>query len=800
MTAHTRGAHAALLAMIGLLVSGRLVAWGVEPSARYVNTWGDPLLGYLYHQLENNGALAKTDDDAALAVLAATAPVYRSAHGAAMVDVFALTSGPLADLDAADARLKSQIGDVAVVSVPIHRLPALAALPGVATLRAAETAVLHLDQAVPLAAGGANHADAIAHTNGTGVVIAVIDSGLDWTSPDFCHPDGTTRVLALWDMTDPTGRPPAEFPHGRGTEYLAEEINANLARIVTMDAQPVPIPAYGKAESELLVDYDGVVDDVIVDVRLMHEDIDQLRIALYHPASDTRVVLHDRTGARNFIFATYSGATADAQSLSEAFDGQPARGTWRLEIEDQQDDEIGGRLVWWRLRFNQTIRSRDLIGHGTHVMGCAAGSGRASANGQPAGTYRGMAPGAWLIAVKATTTERSGVFYFTDVMDALAYADMRAGERPCVINLSLGGQLGPHDGSLPIEQAIDALVNGDRPGRIVVCSAGNDGQAPIHGQATGVSVDGTQAFTVAIGGGLPQAQIDIWYAGENDYSRENRLYPPNAQAPVAGITPLGMTMVYETGGAFPHRVQVDHYTDAVNGDNRILYTIRPGEGAAVIQPGVWRVVLGASSVADNDGEYHVWVHPVGGVQVGTEIRTFTHLVGQPGCAANAITVGAYTTRKWWKGMTGFWYRFAASSEVGELAPFSSPGPTRDGRIKPEIIAPGAAIAATLANDAVPASPGGVSMYGSTITRLVETGTHGIAQGTSFSAPLAAGACALVLQLMPHATVADIKSLITGGANGDLPLSAGALPNNSWGFGRIDVGGALALDVAGWDQY
>lgn len=36
---------------------------------------------------------------------------------------------------------------------------------------------------------------------GKGVIVAVVDSGIDYAHPDFCNPDGTTRILELWDQT-----------------------------------------------------------------------------------------------------------------------------------------------------------------------------------------------------------------------------------------------------------------------------------------------------------------------------------------------------------------------------------------------------------------------------------------------------------------------------------------------------------------------------------------------------------------------------------------------------------------------
>jgi subtilisin family serine protease len=60
---------------------------------------------------------------------------------------------------------------------------------------------------------------------GKGVIVAVIDSGIDYSHPDFRNADGTTRILALWDQTIP-GNPPEGF--ALGTEYTSEVINLAL--------------------------------------------------------------------------------------------------------------------------------------------------------------------------------------------------------------------------------------------------------------------------------------------------------------------------------------------------------------------------------------------------------------------------------------------------------------------------------------------------------------------------------------------------------------------------------------------
>ena len=61
---------------------------------------------------------------------------------------------------------------------------------------------------------------------GRGVVICVIDTGIDYTNPVFRKEDGTSRILAIWDQTIQTGEPPAGFQYG--TEYRKEEIDMAL--------------------------------------------------------------------------------------------------------------------------------------------------------------------------------------------------------------------------------------------------------------------------------------------------------------------------------------------------------------------------------------------------------------------------------------------------------------------------------------------------------------------------------------------------------------------------------------------
>ncbi|MBU9744369.1 S8 family serine peptidase [Lachnospiraceae bacterium ASD3451] len=72
---------------------------------------------------------------------------------------------------------------------------------------------------------------------GQGVLVAVIDSGIDYTHPDFRNEDGTTRIVNLWDQTVSAG--PAPEGYLIGTEYSAEQINEALQKATPQEQYAV---------------------------------------------------------------------------------------------------------------------------------------------------------------------------------------------------------------------------------------------------------------------------------------------------------------------------------------------------------------------------------------------------------------------------------------------------------------------------------------------------------------------------------------------------------------------------------
>ncbi|MBC5688744.1 S8 family peptidase [Mediterraneibacter sp. NSJ-55] len=76
--------------------------------------------------------------------------------------------------------------------------------------------------------------------SGRGVLVGIIDSGIDYTNPNFCNTDGTTRIRALWDQSI-QGKPPAGY--ALGTEYTQEQINMALAQEGSIESKKEIVPS-----------------------------------------------------------------------------------------------------------------------------------------------------------------------------------------------------------------------------------------------------------------------------------------------------------------------------------------------------------------------------------------------------------------------------------------------------------------------------------------------------------------------------------------------------------------------------
>jgi subtilisin family serine protease len=168
-----------------------------------------------------------------------------------------------------------------------------------------------------------------------------------------------------------------------------------------------------------------------------------------------------------------------------------------------------------------------------------------------------------------------------------------------------------------------------------------------------------------------------------------------------------------------------------------------------------------------------------------------YMVGSPGNASNAITVGAYDFRNTWENLDGKWTTY--NMDIGRIAAYSSPGFRLDGFVKPDITAPATYTISSLAKDSNMSKDRSGQLEREMITR---DGYHLAWSGTSAATPYVVGVIALMLEKNPTLDAKQIRDIITRTAKADsFTRSAGQVPNPEWGYGKIDPAAALRATPA-----
>jgi subtilisin family serine protease len=569
------------------------------------------------------------------------------------LDVFIVGGVSRARLEAAGARVRTALPGVFTAWVPADRIGEVAALGGVIRIEGAQIDRADHNFSVPttnahLFRGPGN---AFTGLNGAGVIVGNIDTGVDYHHEDFKNPDGSTRILRIWDQTDAIGPSPAGFVYG--SECTSVEID------------------------------------------------------------------------------------------------------------------------------NLTSRARDTQGHGSHTMGSAAGDGsQVAPTSAPAFHYAGMAPRADIMVVDGSV---SGGFSRTQMVDGINYLMQQATAlgRSIVVNVSIGSQSGPKDGTDPYEQAVDAMSG---PGKVVVQSAGNDRGLPLHAEWH----PGDPAVTMDIAGTQTTARF-VAVRGYYEASEELNITITTPGGTAIGPIPLG-----GTSGAYPGtatangNVYVENGVSLTSTGDKLVY-IELNAPDTGTMAGTWMYAYTPIVIGAAGGEVDMWrtAFNTTSASFGQGNQPNEEIIGALATGHQTIAAGAWVSKQAWTDCRAAMWdspnNVFGAPPIGNIATFSSPGPTRDGRIKPDVSGPGIAIASVMTSD-VPSSCPGVA------TTLLHGLKHVINAGTSMSAPHVAGAVALLFQKFGALTPAQVQTLLHSRALADgFVTEFGAVPNKDFGWGKLNLG-------------
>lgn len=391
----------------------------------------------------------------------------------------------------------------------------------------------------------------------------------------------------------------------------------------------------------------------------------------------------------------------------------------------------------------------DTDGHGTHVTGIAVGNGLASG-----GVYTGMAPGAGIMVGRAGIFDFSTTDLVTGVADLFGYAGSAGVNRPAAVNLSLGVMEGPHDGTSSFEAAIDDLAAGAAGSRrLVAVAAGNEQDKEGHFRATLPAFgSSTASLSILPHSSIGDAFVDLWADGGDRFT-------VTATRGAESVTAASGTAASSASGT----ISVFNRTDAPpNQATHLLVVFSPPSASAITASvRLDRIRNGGSGKVDG------YIDALSGNFTGSGVSP-TGTTIEPANGANVIAVGSFRTKT-----------IGGGAGTLGISPFSSTGPTRDGRVKPDVAAPGEVIYSARSTQA--------SFAPDEIAPDVD---YAILAGTSMAAPHVTGIAALVWESNIALTGAQMRERLRRTAD-----AVGASPNTTWGFGRVNALRAVRDTVA-----
>ena len=431
--------------------------------------------------------------------------------------------------------------------------------------------------------------------------------------------------------------------------------------------------------------------------------------------------------------------------------------------------------------------------HGTHTAGIAAGSG-AEGNGDIS-PYRGMACDADLVLVdnaadNASLIDPKDYYKFTYATDALGfkyifdYAERM--HQPCVINFSEGSSQDFHGYDQLYYELLAKLIG---PGRIIVSSAGNDGarNSYIH---KNIGIERAGAFIMG-----NEKRFSCTVKSKQTFTFRVSVYDNISSPQIVDISTVNVCNAQDSlltdsllvGGkkyiwrvlAYPN----SYDTSETAYDFQLSSPSKLGDS-----PQVSLQVMGR----DADIELYrmsgyMFPHSLDPVLDAGDCR---YTIFSPSSSPDVICVGSTSYRIQFVNYLGE-KKVYDSGQKGIRSSFSAMGPTLDGRIKPDVMAPGQNIISSYSTFFIN-NPKNVNASVKSDVRHFEYNGRVYAwnanAGTSMSAPVVTGAIALWLQADPTLTPADCLEIFAKTCTHyDTSLS---YPNNLYGYGQIDVAAGL----------
>ena len=416
--------------------------------------------------------------------------------------------------------------------------------------------------------------------------------------------------------------------------------------------------------------------------------------------------------------------------------------------------------------------------HGTHVAGIASGADTLK------NTYFGVAPDADLVFVSmskqnqaASNVEISdGIKYIYDYAESVG--------KPCVINMSLGTHVGPHDGTSSFDKIADILQG---KGKLLVGAVGNEGDKLMHVSKTfGENLKDSLSTFIQFIPGIAAGNIDIWGDEDMKFTLQFHVYKTSTNKICKYFDIIDVSD--PDGNEVLHSLSMAK--DYVKGTIHVVTEISPinNKPHAYISLGVSAVdgdcYVAISIKPQTPGSVNVWTEAamttfdnyyVPGYVKGNNSSTAGEIGGS---GKKIISVGAYTSKNRYNDFSG--QAYSTKEKLDRLVSYSSCGPTPDGRMKPDITAPGSMVASAISNyyrSAVVANK--VNWQG-------EEYIYGFMEGTSMAAPCVTGILATWLQASPDLTPERVRRILKETAIRD--SYTGEIPDgdNKWGFGKINA--------------